>query len=106
MNITNWNNLKTVPMFNLISRKSFSGENMTIARVDLGKGSTVPGHSHSNEQMTVVLKGKIIFTGEKEGKTATAGDIVHTPAGAYHTVSALEDSIVLDIFSPARNDWT
>jgi len=105
MNITNWNNLESVPMFSQIARKSFSGEKMTVARVSLGKGSSVPGHSHSNEQITIVLTGKVIFTGEKEGKTATAGDIVHTPAGAYHTVSALEDSIVLDIFSPARADW-
>ncbi len=105
MKVKNWNELDTVPMFNLVSRKSFSGSSLTVARVNLGKGSVVPGHSHPNEQVTVVLKGKVLFTGENEGKTATAGDIVHTPPGAYHTVSALEESLVLDIFSPARSDW-
>ncbi len=105
MDITNWNDLKMIPMFDLVTRKSYSGKNITLARVDLGKGSTVPGHRHDNEQMTVVLRGKVIFTGEKEAKTATSGDIVHTPSGAYHAVSALEDSVVLDIFSPSRSDW-
>ena len=105
MNITSWNDLETVPMFNLVSRKAFSGDKITVARVDLGRGSVVPGHSHPHEQMTVILKGKVIFTGENEGKTATAGDIIHTPSGAYHTVSALEDSVVLDIFTPVRSDW-
>lgn len=105
MDITNWKDLETVTMFHLVSRKSFSGKNITVARVHLGRGSTVPGHRHPNEQMTIVLSGKVIFTGEKEVKTATAGDIVHTPSDAYHVVSALEDSIVLDIFSPTRSDW-
>ena len=106
MDIKNWKDLKTIPMFDMVSRKSYSGKNLTIARVELGQGSTVPEHQHPNEQMTVVLKGKVLFTGEKEGKTATAGDIVYTPSGTLHTVSALEDSVVLDIFSPPRCDWS
>jgi len=105
MKLINWNDLDTVPMFNLISRKAFSGEKLTIARVDLGQGGEVPGHSHPHEQMTIVLKGKIVFTGEKEARTAVAGDVIHTPPGAYHAVAALEDSIVIDVFSPVRDDW-
>lgn len=105
MDITNWNDLKMVPMFDQVSRKSFSSKNITVARVALGRGSTVPVHRHPNEQMTIVLRGKVIFTGETEVKAASAGDIVRTPSNAYHAVSALEDSIVLDIFSPARSDW-
>ncbi len=106
MDIKNWKDLKTIPMFDLVSRKSYSGKNITAARVELGRGSTVPGHRHPNEQMTVILSGSLIFSGEKEEKNAVAGDIVYTPAEAYHAVTALEDSVVLDIFSPIRSDWS
>lgn len=106
MDIKNWKDLETIPMFDLISRKSYSGKNITVARVDLGRGSTVPGHQHPNEQMTLVLSGRLIFTGKNEERTAVAGDIVFTPAEAYHAVTALEDSVVLDIFSPIRSDWS
>lgn len=103
--MTSWNKLETVPMFDKIARKSFSGRDLTIARVELGENSVVPGHRHPQEQITVVLEGRLVFTGEQEKKTATAGDIVHTPPHAYHEVTAVEKSIVLDIFSPARSDW-
>ena len=105
MDIKNWKDLETIPMFDLVSRKSYSGKNITVARVDLGRGSNVPGHQHPNEQMTVVISGRLVFTGKKEARTAVTGDIVFTPAETYHAVTALEDSVVLDIFSPPRSDW-
>jgi len=103
--IRNWDNLKTIPMFEKITRKSLSGEKLTVARVELKKGGLVPGHSHSNEQITLVLSGKLIFRSETEEKIAVPGDVIHTPSGNFHEVTALEDSVVLDIFSPSRSDW-
>lgn len=105
MMIQSWDDLTTISMFEKISRKSLSGENLTIARVELEKGGVVPGHSHPNEQVTLVVSGKLIFRGERDEETTCAGDIIHTPSGAFHEVTALEDSVVIDIFSPARSDW-
>ena len=36
---------------------------------------------------------------------ARAGELLCIPPNAPHAVEALEDSIAIDVFSPARADW-
>jgi quercetin dioxygenase-like cupin family protein len=37
--------------------------------------------------------------------TAAAGDVVHVPPGVEHSVAAITDAVVVDAFSPPRDDW-
>jgi quercetin dioxygenase-like cupin family protein len=88
-----------------IGRQMIHTETMTLARVTLRQGALVPMHEHENEQTATVLAGRLRFVVGEEERVVNAGESVPLGANVPHEVEALEDSIVLDVFSPARDDW-
>lgn len=91
-----------------ILRRFTGGAQMTVARVTLPAGSVLPVHAHPNEQFSVILEGALEFVGaggEAPLLVARAGDVVFLPAGEPHGARALEDTVVLDVFAPPREDW-
>ncbi|MGZ4380510.1 MAG: cupin domain-containing protein [Gaiellaceae bacterium] len=78
---------------------------MTLARIILAKGAVVPSHRHENEQIATVLEGRLRFTVAGEDHELVAGESIPLAANVPHEVEALEDSVVLDVFSPVREDW-
>jgi quercetin dioxygenase-like cupin family protein len=55
--------------------------------------------------MVYVLSGCIHITVNGVSMDASAGDNFIVASNAEHQASALEDSVVLDIFTPARRDY-
>ena len=105
MKLYNWDHIAEEQLNPLFSRKAIHGEKMTVALIHLRKGSVVPLHQHSHEQASIVQSGRIRFVVAGEEAWLQAGDIILTPPDAPHTVEALEESLVLDLFSPQRDDW-
>jgi len=62
-------------------------------------------HSHPHEQLVYIIRGRIRF--EHPGGTFEIGpgDSFLVPGNTEHQASALEDSEVLDIFTPSREDY-
>lgn len=69
------------------------------------KGWVGARHSHPHEQVIYILKGKIRFTVEHTTFDLNPGDSFLCPGGKEHEASALEDSEVLDVFTPYREDY-
>ena len=89
-----------------IGRRVLNTESMTIAWITLAKGALVPRHEHPNEQIATILEGRLRFLiGDTDELIASAGESVPLAANVPHEVEALEDSVVLDVFSPVREDW-
>jgi len=88
-----------------IGRQMIHTETMTLARIILSKGAVVPSHRHENEQIATVLEGRLRFTVAGEDQEVVAGESIPLAANVPHEVEALEDSVVLDVFSPVREDW-
>jgi quercetin dioxygenase-like cupin family protein len=90
----------------LIERQRVMGEQMMISRVQLHKGFKVSTHSHPNEQFGIVLSGQIRFGIGADGDpdryetTLTGGEVIHLPANVPHSAEAIEDTLILDLFSP------
>ena len=101
-----WETLKREQMNPLIARQVIHAQNMTLARISLNAGAVVPRHSHPNEQVTVLLQGRLQFRFDN-GRTVelAASEILEIPPNEAHEVVALEDSVALDLFSPPRHDW-
>ncbi len=78
--------------------------NLLNCRLDMKKGHTAPIHSHPHEQCTYVISGKIEVTAGDEKKILTSGDSVSFDPNVAHTYLALEDSVVLESFTPMRDD--
>ena len=89
----------------LIGRQVVHTETMTVASIHLRAGAVVPTHEHPNEQVATVLEGRLRFVVGGEEQEVTAGESMFVPGGVPHEVEALEDSLVLDVFSPVRDDW-
>ena len=101
-----WSKLPTDAPMDLITRQRIIGEHMMISRVHLEKGFTVPSHNHANEQFAVVLSGSVRFdlsdakNSTSESVTLGPGQVLVVPPNAPHAATALEDTLILDIFSP------
>ena len=52
-----------------------------------------------------MVSGKLRFKVEDEILEVETGDSWCIPGGAEHSVDALEDSVVIEVFSPVREDY-
>jgi quercetin dioxygenase-like cupin family protein len=100
-----WTDVKAEQMNPLMTRQYVTGEKTMLARLVLKKGAHVPRHHHFHEQVSHVLAGALEFVLDEGARTVRAGEILCIPPHAPHEVTALEDSLVLDIFNPPRQDW-
>lgn len=101
-----WTDLPADRPMERLRRRRVIGEQAMISEVLLEKGCVVPTHAHENEQFAHVVRGKLRFGIGAEGGpdrhdvVVGAGEIMHLPANVPHSAEALEETLVLDIFSP------
>lgn len=88
-----------------VTRQAIHTANMTIARLRLRKDAVVPEHHHVHEQVATVEQGALKFFIEGREVILRAGESLAIPSNVPHGVEALEDTIVVDVFSPPRQDW-
>jgi quercetin dioxygenase-like cupin family protein len=100
-----WDQIANERMSALVSRQVIHGDTMTVARINLKKGASVPEHSHVNEQISMVESGAVRFVLAGVEKIVKPGDILRIPPNVPHSAEALEDSVAVDLFSPRREDW-
>ena len=105
MEVLRWGDEPVEQLSPTIGRQLIYTERMTFARVLLARGALVPRHQHESEQIATVLEGRLRFVVGDEERIVSAGESVPLAANVPHEVEALEDSVVLDVFSPAREDW-
>jgi quercetin dioxygenase-like cupin family protein len=68
-------------------------------------GAVIQPHSHTNDQVGYVVFGKLEVTIGNQTREVNQGDSYAIPGGIEHFVTALKDSLTLEIFSPPRNDY-
>jgi len=104
--ISSWSSRPTDSPLPLLERRRIIGEKAMISRVLLRKGCYVATHAHANEQFGVILSGRLKCglgaEGSPERRYQTVGpdEVIHLPANLPHSAEALEDTLILDIFSP------
>ena len=105
MQVFRWQDEPVEQLGERIGRQMLHSATMTVARIELRSGALVPRHAHPNEQVANVQSGRLRFVVGEEEATVGAGESVVIPPNVPHEVEALEDSVVLDLFSPVRDDW-
>jgi quercetin dioxygenase-like cupin family protein len=78
---------------------------MMLVRHRMQKGWVGTRHSHPHEQMVYVVSGHLSFAHPGGSFEAKMGDSFLVPGGVEHQASALENSEVLDVFTPYREDY-
>ncbi len=89
----------------LIRRTLVSGKGLMICRFDLESGVQIPVHSHPHDQAGYVVSGRIEITVDGNSLELGPGDSYCAPPGVLHSARALEATIVVDTFSPPREDY-
>jgi quercetin dioxygenase-like cupin family protein len=103
---TDWDSVPVEQLEEGIRRQMIVGENMMICRLRIAPNVVTPAHDHPHEQMTLVERGRALFTIGDEERIAQAGDVLHFPAGTWHGATMLDEEVILvDIFSPIREDF-
>jgi quercetin dioxygenase-like cupin family protein len=78
---------------------------MMLVRHEMRKGWRGASHSHPHEQLVYVISGRLQLVVDGATSEASAGDNFMVGSNITHQAAALEDSVVLDIFTPAREDY-
>ncbi|WP_202076577.1 cupin domain-containing protein [Caldalkalibacillus salinus] len=81
-----------------------ANKGLMMMEVHFEKGAQGYKHQHVHEQMSYCLKGKIAFTIDGEETVISEGETLYIPSDAVHGVIALEESALLDTFTPIRED--
>ena len=105
MDLYDWNTIPAEQLNPSIVRRAVHTETMTISRLLIAKDGAVPEHSHVNEQVATVERGALRFQVGGKEVLLVAGQSLTIPSNVPHSVVALEDTVVVDIFSPRREDW-
>lgn len=89
-----------------IKRKIMSyDERLMVVKVSFEKGAIGALHQHYHTQITHIESGsfEVEISGEK--KVLKGGDAFYIPPNAMHGAVCLEPGVLIDIFSPMREDF-
>jgi quercetin dioxygenase-like cupin family protein len=89
----------------LITRKILTGEKEMVVFWRMRAGAHAAAHRHPHEQIFWMLSGKMEFRLGDEKRTCGPGDAGIIPPGIEHEAWFPEDTEVIDIFSPPREDF-
>jgi quercetin dioxygenase-like cupin family protein len=104
--VTDWSMIPVTEPAAGIKRQMVVGQNIMICRFTFAPHLVTPVHTHPHEQMTLVMKGTVRFFIEGNEHVMTPGDVIHFPPHNRHGATMMDEEVILiDIFSPIREDF-
>ena len=81
------------------------GEKTHLCVFHLDKGAVIPAHKHPHEQTGYQVSGRMKFLLGKKAFVVEPGSSWTIAGNVEHGVKALEDCVVIEVFSPRRKDY-
>ena len=82
------------------------GKNLMLSYLEMDDGAEVPLHHHPHEQGGMLLRGKVQLTIGDETRICEPGSMFLIPPNTPHRAVAVDGpAVVLDVFSPVREDY-
>ena len=82
------------------------GEKLMFSYLEMDQGAEIPLHDHPHEQGGMLLEGRLELTIGDDVCTVEPGAMFIIPPNTPHRAVAIEVPIVvLDVFSPPREDY-
>lgn len=89
-----------------LSRQILGWDNqIMMVKVKFEKGTIASQHTHFHTQTTFCHSGKFEFTIDGEKHVLEAGDGLYIAPNLLHGAECIEAGVVLDVFSPVREDF-
>ncbi len=83
-----------------------SGDSLMLVEFKFRQGGVGAVHSHADhEQVGYIIKGRFEVTLGEETRVIGAGDSYYAAHNVPHGVVALEDGVIVDAFTPVREDF-
>lgn len=82
-----------------------TGKTMYQMMAKLDAGSKMPEHRHPQEQIVHILAGRMRLIVEGTPREMTTGDSFYLAGDVPHAVETIEETHVLDTFSPPRDEY-
>ncbi|WP_344980204.1 cupin domain-containing protein [Compostibacter hankyongensis] len=80
-------------------------ERLMLVRVSFEKGAVGALHDHPHSQITHVESGRFEVEIGGVKQVLQAGDAYYVPPHAVHGAVCLESGVLIDVFSPYREDF-
>jgi quercetin dioxygenase-like cupin family protein len=80
-------------------------DKLFLAEHRMKKGWVGSIHSHPHEQIVYVVRGHLKVTCQGKTFEIRNGDTFIVRGGVEHGASAVEESLVIDVFTPCREDY-
>lgn len=80
-------------------------DDLMMCEISFQMGAVGNIHAHPHTQVSYVGLGSLRFRVGSETKLVRQGDSILIPPNTLHGVEALEDALLVDVFSPARQDF-
>jgi len=80
-------------------------DKIMMVNVKFDKDGIGAMHYHPHTQVTYVAEGKFEVTVGDETKIVKKGDSFFIPSNVMHGVICVEEGILIDVFSPMREDF-
>ena len=81
------------------------GKGASMGKFDLAEGATLALHTHPHEQTGVLISGHVTFVIGDETYDTQPGDSWSIPGDVAHAVEVHEDSVIIEVFSPVREEY-
>ena len=81
------------------------GDQTLLTEVRMDNGAVIPPHKHPHEQTGYLVSGHMDFLVNGEHHIAKPGDSWNIAGDLEHGATALEESVVVEVFSPVREDY-
>src|SRR6476659_744647 len=98
-------NLPEEKITDKISRRVLVGDQQMVVWWSMKAGAHAAAHQHPHEQIVWMLKGKMDFRIGNDRRSMVAGDVAVIPGNVEHEGIFPEDTEVVDIFAPPREDF-
>jgi quercetin dioxygenase-like cupin family protein len=107
--IPSWASKNDLPRFAPIAglyMQCVTGGRIMANWVTIEPHTTIPRHQHPHEQVGVMLEGALEMTIGDETRLCRTGDAYTIPPNLPHSARTLDEGcVVLDVFSPPREDY-
>lgn len=80
-------------------------DKIMMVNVKFDTGGIGPLHQHHHSQVTYIARGKFEMTIGDEKRILKAGDSFYIPSNVLHGLTCLEEGLLIDVFSPIREDF-
>lgn len=104
--VTHHADVNPVEMLPGVERRTLAvTDRQMLCEFHIQAGSEVPEHSHPHDQVGYVISGEAIMIIAGEEHRCGPGDAYAIPGGVKHAARFEVDTVLIDVFSPPREEY-